>query len=472
MAFLYRELADHFTAEIKAGSLVAGAKMPSIRHVSKQRQLSINTVQKCFELLEAQGYLIVKAQSGFYVRTATHALKESVFRPFEPQVESIDNISLLNEIISASSDRSRLALGTITLDVSLLPAKMLQRSLLRAMRSQPDTGLTYSPVCGEPILLQALVEHFDQDAIHINTEQLIITNGVMQALSLAILSISKPGDSIAVPTPCYSGQLLLLANLERNIIEIPANSQGIDMQVLEQVMASGDVAGALLSACYQNPLGYSLSIADKRKIARWAEQYQCPVIEDDVFGECGYKLDRPAPIKSWDKQGYVIWCASFSKTLAPGYRIGWCASGRFTEQLQRQLLSRSLAVNAPLQLALADFVNCGQYRRHLNRLRVHLATQVDALYQSVSRHFSKDCRCSRPAGGYALWLQLPEAVDAFGIYQKALEKGINIVPGVVFSADQKYQNCLRLNAGNPWNEELDQGVKILAELVRAINHSA
>lgn len=465
MAFLYRELADQFSADINAGTLAAGAKMPSIRHVSQQRQLSINTVQKSYELLEAQGYIVVKAQSGFYVRVVSHGLNDSIFSAFSPQVESIDKITLLNDIISASSSSNRLALGTITLATCLMPAKMLQRSLIRAMRSQPCSGLVYSAVRGEPVLQQAIIEHFAHDAIHINKEQLIITNGAMQALSLAILSISKPGDNIAVPTPCYSGQLLLLANLERNIIEIPTNSQGIDMAVLEQVMATGKVAGTLLSACYQNPLGYSLSINDKRKIAHWAEIYQCPVIEDDVFGECGYNTQRPAPIKSWDKQGYVIWCASFSKTLAPGYRIGWCASGRFTPQLQRQLLSRSLAVNAPLQLALADFVNCGQYRRHLNNLRVQLAAQVDALYQSVSRHFPKGCRCSKPAGGYALWVQLPEVVDAFDIYQQALEKGINIVPGVVFSADQKYQNCLRLNAGNPWHEDLDQGVKTLADLV-------
>jgi len=468
MTFLYRQLAEQFSADINAGTLATGAKMPSIRHVSKQRQLSINTVQKSYELLEAQGYIIVKAQSGFYVRARSSVLNDSIFGTFEPQVESIDKITLLNDIISASSDRHRLALGTITLDTSLMPARMLQRSLIRAMRSQPNSGLAYSAVRGEPALQQAIVEHFSQDGIHINKEQLIITNGAMQALSLAILSISKPGDSIAVPTPCYSGQLLLLANLERNIIEIPSNSQGIDLMMLEQVMAAGKVAGALLSACYQNPLGYSLSISDKSKIADWAAQYQCPVIEDDVFGECGYSTQRPAPIKSWDKQGYVIWCGSFSKTLAPGYRIGWCASGRFTQQLQRQLLSRSLAVNAPLQLALADFVNCGQYRRHLNSLRVQLAAQVDALYQSVSRHFPQDCRCSKPAGGYALWLQLPDHIDAFDIYQQALEKGINIVPGVVFSADQKYQNCLRLNAGNPWSEDLDLGVKALANLVSGV----
>jgi len=465
MGFLYKELADQYIDEINGGTLAAGSKLPSIRHLSKLRDLSINTVQKTYELLEAQGYIVVKAQSGFYVRNQNTTLKESVFKLFSPQLERIDNIALLNEIISAASDHQRVALGTITLDVSLQPAQMLQRSLVRAMRGSLQAGLTYSPVGGEIALQQALHEHFSQDGIHINPDQLLITNGAMQALSLALLSISKPGDSIVVPTPCYSGQLLLLANLQRNIIEIPANSQGIDMPALEKVMAQGEVAGALLTACYQNPLGYNLSSDDKAQIARWAQQYQCPVIEDDVFGECGYRSQRPAPIKSWDKQGYVIWCGSFSKTLVPGYRIGWCASGRFTSLLHRQLLSRSLAVNAPLQLALADFVNCGQYRRHINRLQPQLAAQVDALYQAVCEHFPADCRSSRPKGGYALWVQLPESIDAIDVYRSAQRAGINIVPGVVFSADQKYRNCLRLNAGNPWSGELSKAVRELAVIV-------
>lgn len=233
----------------------------------------------------------------------------------------------------------------------------------------------------------------------------------------------------------------------------------------EQMMLLQGVKVCLLTACYQNPLGYSLSSAEKKQIAEMAQQHACPVIEDDVFGEFGYQKKRLLPIKAWDKAGMVIWCSSFSKTLASGYRIGWAVPGQYHWHMRQKLLARNLAVNTPLQLAMADFIYCGEYRKHLNKLHVNLSVQMDSLMASVEGHFSSCYSMTKPDGGYSLWIQLPDNIDATRLYQRAKEEGINVTPGEVFSSRALYRSCIRLNAGNPWSPRLEDAVSRLSQMV-------
>lgn len=466
MAFLYHTLAEQLISNIQTGVLSDGQRVPSIREMSRQRGLSITTVQKCYELLEAQGYLIAKAQSGFYVSAQTSSLKKPIFSGFEPYIGHVQNADLLDEISTSANDKNRVQFGTIQLSSDLIPTQLLTRSLVRATRSSPLQSTLYSPCEGELALRKAVCTHIRTDGIHFAPDELIITNGCMDALAHAIDAISQPGDTIAIPSPCFSGQLQLLASMKRSIMELPSTSEGIDLTQLEKAMRNPSVKACLLTACFQNPLGYNLSVDDKQKIAALARDTKCPVIEDDVFGECGYDKSRPLPLKSWDIDGYVIWCGSFSKTLAPGYRIGWCAPGRYYKEIRQHIRARNISVNAPLQLGLSDFVNSGEYRRHLDKLKFSLRKQVDSVYGSIIKHFGNNCRSILPKGGYALWIQLPKECDAFAIYCEAKTRGINLVPGHVFSSSGLYDSCIRLNAGNPWSDDLDQSVKKLADIIR------
>jgi len=468
MAFRYRELADTLMQEVQSGRLPQGQRLPSIRVMSRQRGVSITTVKRCYELLEAQGYLMSRAQSGFYVRERPLSLPQPEFPVFDPASHQIDNLALIAEIHQSAIDEQRVQLGTVQLAPSLIPIQALQRSLIRANRRAQGRALAYSQSAGEPLLLQALSAHFQEDGISCSQQDLIITNGCMEALSLAVSAVTQPGDTLALPSPCYSGQLQLLASMGRRVAEIPSTSRGFDLDRLEQLMADKSISACLVSTTFQNPLGYCLSAADKQRLAEMAEHYQCPVIEDDVFGECGHTRQRPLPLRSWSHNGWVIWCGSVSKTLAPGYRIGWCASGRFHREVRQAMLARRLAVNTPLQLALADFILTGEYRRHLNRLRLQLADQVNSLCGSLQQHLGKQCRLARPDGGYAVWVQLPESCQGLQLYQRMKEQGINLVPGEVFSARKLYANAIRLNAGNPWSDELERAVEALAESVRML----
>ncbi|MFT4021763.1 MAG: PLP-dependent aminotransferase family protein, partial [Acinetobacter sp.] len=255
--------------------------------------------------------------------------------------------------------------------------------------------------------------------------------------------------------------------LKRKIIEIPASHQGLDLQRLEQVMQSGQAKVCLLTANFQNPLGYCLSHQDKQKIAQLAEKYQCYIIEDDIYAECGFQLQHPLPIKYWDRAGYVIWIGSVSKSLSSAYRIGWVCLPPQLQHLKSYLLAHNIIVNTPLQLGLADFIYSGQYRRHLDQLRPRLFQQVHDYIDAITEKFQNiPIRLHPPQGGYALWIQLPNGLNAFDLYQYALQKSISVVPGVIFGEDNKYQDYVRLNAGHPLTPEIQMALQNLANWVK------
>lgn len=279
--------------------------------------------------------------------------------------------------------------------------------------------------------------------------------------------MTKEGDSILIPTPTFNGQLQMLAGLKRKIIEIPADHQGIDLERLESFMRQGAAKLCLLTANFQNPLGYCLSNEQKQHIAQLAEKYQCFILEDDIYGECSFQKERPLPIRYWDQQGYVIWCGSVSKSLSSAYRVGWFCLGQQLQHLRPQLMANNVGVNTPLQLGLADFIYSRGYREHLERLRPKLMQQVEQYRAYILEAFQGlPIALSQSEGGYALWLQLPKSISGLELYYLAQAKGINIVPGEVFGEDKRYQHFVRLNAGHALTEEIRQALQQLADWVR------
>lgn len=162
---------------------------------------------------------------------------------------------------------------------------------------------------------------------------------------------------------------------------------------------------------------------------------------------------------------HVMHVSSFSKCLAPGYRIGWVAAGRYAEKIVRLKLSTTLATTIPVQIALAEFLKHGGYDHHLRRLRQHLAVQEAVLIAAIERHFPQETKLVRPTGGYFTWLELPESVDALKLHKMALVQGISIAPGPMFSAKREFGNCIRLNFGHPDSAQQQAAIETLGRLV-------
>lgn len=469
MSFQYQNLAQHLAQKIYCGELAQGQRLNSLRDFAEQHSVSLNTAKSCYELLEAQGLIFVKPKAGYFVQTyQTETANLPQHNDFKSHARDVSNLELQIEIQEASIHHNLIHLGAIQLSPHLVPIDALRCSIQRALKhSQPEDFL-YSNKQGHIRLREALVQHWAEDGIFIGKEDLYITNGCMPALSVVLQILTQEGDSIIVPTPNFNGQLQLLASLKRKIVEIPAHHDGFDLARLEQEMKYSGAKACLLTANYQNPLGFCLSPADKQHIAELAKRYQCYVIEDDIYAECNFGFTRPLPIRHWDDAGFVIYCGSVSKSLSSAYRVGWfCISSRL-QHLRTQIININVAVNTPLQLGLADLIRCRAYREHLNQLRPKLMQQVEQYRQYIIQAFyDVDVRLNQPRGGYSLWIQLPQSIHSLKMYRYAQTKRINIVPGIVFGEDEKYANCIRLNAGHELSTEICQAIDCLADWTRS-----
>lgn len=467
MTFQYQRLAEQLSQKIYQHELQPQQKLSSLREFARQQKISLSTAQQCYELLEAKGLIYVKPKSGYFVSSRQYQSPVPESPKFESMPRRVSNLELQNQIQTASIQSHLTPLGAIQLSPHLIPVDGLRRSLQRALKHCQPEDFLYCNKQGHLQLRQALSDHWREDGIYIAPDDIFISNGCMPALSLLIQQMSREGDSIIVPTPTFNGQLQLLAGLKRKIIEIPADHQGIDLERLEYFMQQGSAKLCLLTANFQNPLGYCLSNQQKQKIAELAQKYQCFVLEDDIYAECSFQKERPLPIRYWDQQGYVIWCGSVSKSLSSAYRVGWFCLGQQLQHLRPALLANNVGVNTPLQLGLADFIYSRAYREHLERLRPALMQQVEQYRACILEQFQViPIALSQSSGGYALWMQLPNTITGLELYYRAQQYGINIVPGEVFGEDQRYQHFLRLNAGHALTDEIRQAIQQLADWVR------
>lgn len=471
MTFRYQTLAQTLKTQILEHQLPPHSKLISLRQFAKQHQVSLSTAQTCYEYLEAQGLIYSKYKSGYFV--AMYQCHISTYNTYYthttfPSVSrSISNLDLYNQILQASFQPHMLQLGSIQLGSQLIPIQPLKMSLQRALKHCKPKDFLHCNQQGHIQLQTAFQQHWATDSIHVATDDIFITHGCTAALSLAIQSLSKIGESIIIPTPTFNGQLHLLAHLNRKIIEIPASIAGIDLERLEAVMASKQSKVCLLTANFQNPLGYCLSHHEKKKIADLAAKYECYIIEDDVYGECNYQNKRPLPIKYWDHAGYVIWIGSVSKSMSSAYRIGWLCLSKKIQHLKPTIFANNMVVNTPLQLALADFIFTGAYKKHLRTLQSRLYEQVHHFVHTIHIIFSEcDIELSIPQGGYAIWIKLPNQLKSIDLYKHALEQNISISPGILFGEDQKYQSFIRLSAGEPINDHITKALICLADWIK------
>lgn len=470
--FQYQILANQLINKIKGKELESGQKMLSLRQFSKQHRVSINTAKSCYDLLEAKGFIYVVNKSGYFVQNI-NGLKtlSNLTLPhhsdFVPGIHEVSHLDLQIQIQEAATKKKLAQLGSIQLSPDLIPVTFLKQSMLRAIKNSKAEDFLYSDRQGHILLREALSAHWAEDGFYILPENIYISNGCMPALSVIVQQLTQVGDSIIVPTPCYNGQLQLLALLKRKIVEVPAHTEGFDLERLEQAMQHSGAKVCLLTANYQNPLGFCLTNKDKEKIAQLAAKYQCYVIEDDIYAECCFDNLRPLPIKYWDEDGYVIYCGSISKTVSPAYRIGWFCTPSRLINLHAKLITQNINVNTPLQLGLADLIYSRAYRQHLNNLRPRLWAQVEEYRYFIAEAF-KDISfgLTNPQGGYILWLQFPQQINSWEMYCFAQQQEINIVPGLVFGAGNRYNNCIRINAGHSLSDEIRQAIHLLADWAR------
>lgn len=465
----YERFADDIAELIRSGVLGPGQRVPSVRYASQTHGVSPSTVFQAYYLLERRGLIRARPRSGYFVNA--HAPRQfSEPQALEPLSESteVDVSGLVFSILDSIKDPSTVPFGSAFPSPELFPLQRLSRSLASASRAMDPRMVVTDLSPGNPQLRRQIALRYMVGGLMLPMEELLITNGALEALNLCLQAVSEPGDLVAIEAPAFYACLQVLERLKLKAVEIPVHPrEGMDLAVLAQTLEKHPVKAVWCMTNFQNPVGASMPEAKKQALVELLRRHQVPLIEDDVYAELYYAQQAPKPAKAFDTQGLVMHCGSFAKSLAPGYRIGWVAAGRFAQKIERLKLMTSLCASMPAQAAIADYLQHGGYDRHLRKLRYALEGQQANMLAAIARHFPAQTRVSQPSGGYFLWLELPEQMDALKLFHMALAQGISIAPGPIFSPTRRFGNCIRLNYGTPWNEGAERAMETLGRIIRS-----
>jgi DNA-binding transcriptional MocR family regulator len=464
-AFRYEELASFITRLVDGGTLIPGTRAPSLRAISRDRKVSMATALQAYRLLEDRGVLQARPQSGFYVAPRAPARKPP--KPTRPpaRATSVTVSGVIVKLLEHASDPRLVPLGCAIPSADLLGAGRLDRLLARTAREKGVDYNVYTGPQGDPRLRREIARRALRFGQALAPDDLVITVGCTEALALALRAVARPGDTIAIESPTYFGLLHALEALDLKALELPTDAtEGIDLDVLQGALSAHRIAACLFSSSFNNPLGCTMPDAKKLAVLDLLARHDVPLIEDDIYGDICFGGERPRPFMALDRRGNTIYCSSFSKTVAPGYRIGWVTAGRHLSRILDAKAAFTLCGAVLPQAAFAEYLASGSYDSHLRRIRRVFAANIEQMTRAIDRSFPKGTRVSRPAGGFVLWLELPQPIKTRVLFQTALDHGICFAPGEVFSASGRYANCLRLSCGHAWDERIERGVARLGAL--------
>ncbi|PSW10506.1 GntR family transcriptional regulator [Photobacterium rosenbergii] len=444
-----------------------GERIPSIRKMSQLQSISPMTVMKAYEQLELDGWIRAKPQSGYFV--APHFNQLNAPSLPHPQVvnQSININRHVFEVMKGIKQPGVIPFGSAFPDPSLFPVPTLGRLLSRAVKTMPyDSGITdLAPGCES--LRRAISQRYAKAGINVSTDQVVITSGATEALGLGLAGVTKPGDTVLVESPAFYGALQAIERLHLKAVEVPVCPvKGLDIAALITCLERYPIKACWLMSNFQNPTGVSLSPERQQAVYDLLVAQNIAIIEDDVYGELYYGASKPPCFKSIDSKGMVIHCASFSKSLAPGFRIGWALAGRFAQQVTELQFMSTLSAPVPNQHAIVSYIKEGIYDSHLRQLRRTLLARQQTMREAIQRLFPVGTTVTKPDGGYFLWVGLPFDVDSSELLALLLERHrISIAPGTLFSLGEQYRHCIRINSSYELTAQNYEALSSLAQLL-------
>jgi len=463
---LYLRIAQSFEDQIENRSLAVGDRLPSVRELSRRLGISAGTAVAAYEWLERQGVVVARPRSGFYVAGRPPNVPEPTVAT---RVLAPTRVSLAELILEIQSNAHRADLfpfGEAVIDPDLLPSKRFGTAVRRSTSAYLQHTARSQEPAGNARLRRQIARLAYRLSLVAAPDDIIVTNGALEALSLAMQSVTRPGDIVAVESPGCFEKFQLLETLGLRALEIPVRPRhGPNLSLMSRSFREHGVKALMMSACCHSPLGTELSDSTKAEIVALAERVGVPIIENDCFGDLSFSARRPRPFKAFDTTGSVLYCGSLSQLVAPEFPFGWVDAGRFRGEVEALKAIASAPVATLPQLAFADFLEAGAYERHLRKLVRVLAHSTRALATAIAERFPPGTRLVQPDGGFFVWVQLPERLSGQDIYREALTERVAIVPGIAFSAHRQFEDCIRLTCGWAWSERAEHAVDRLAALV-------
>jgi len=465
--FLYAEVAERFENQIENNILKTGDKLMSLRALSKEQGISISTAYKAYIELENKGYIEARPKSGYFVRFSPSQYLKTPESPSAvlPAIKA-DSDEILRLVYKTINQEGIVRLSLATPSAGLIPEAKLNKAMMEALRRSPNSCTAYETLQGNSILRKQIAKYAFNWNGNITEDDVVTTQGCMEALVFCLKAVTEPGDTVAIENPTYFGIFNVMKSLGLKILEIPTDAEtGISLEYLETVLETVSVKACLFVPNFSNPTGGMMPDTRKKQLVDLLAKHQIPLIEDDIYGDMYFGKTRPRCCKSYDKEGLVMLCSSVSKTLAPGYRVGWCIPGRFKDKVISIKLNHSVSSATPTQAAVAIFFETGRYDLHMRNLRKALHTQCLRYIQAIADYFPKDSKVSRPQGGYVLWIEMNKNVDAYELFEKAIRENVSIAPGQVFSTDARFTNYIRISFGAPYTDAIDKSLTKLGKLI-------
>jgi DNA-binding transcriptional MocR family regulator len=462
--YLYLQIANNIEHQIKTDVLKVGDKLPSLRTVALEKGVSLTTAQQSYFELECRGLIESRPQSGYFV-SYSHKHFKNVPQTSQPIVaKSEDDTEDIIFTISQNINKAKIELSAGVPSIGLLPVAKMNKAIVNATRSLPDSGLNYDKYGNQNLKKQIAIRSLMWGG-KLKAEDVITTSGSIDGISFCMLSLAERGDTIVVESPLYFGILHLAKSLGLKVLELPTNPiTGIEIDALKKVLETRKIKLCLLVSNFSNPLGSCMPDENKKAVVKLMEKHNVPLIEDDLFGDLYFGKQRPTCCKTYDESGIVLLCSSFSKTLAPGYRVGWMAPGKFKEKVARTKYYHTLYTASITHEAVGRFLENDRYENHLRKLRQTLHRNSLQFLRCISQYFPDDSKATIPRGGLHIWVELNRKTDTIQLYNAAMANKISIAPGRVFTLQNQYNNCLKLNFGLIWDEKVENALKLLGKL--------
>lgn len=467
--FKFESIANAFEDKIYNGILVPGQKLPSVRTACLELNVSPSTIFKAYYELEAKGLIEARNKSGYYVSlSAVQQKKKNDIKSdaiiSENSIKNAKNVDeMIEEIELTKLNSMECDFSAATPSIKMLPIKKLQKSLRTSLLNNKQNLIRYENPNGSVELRQyILAQTFTKNQL-LTIEDIIITSGCLEAIGICLDILAKSGEKILIDRSNYYNIISLLKS--KNIdIETYDFSANFNASHFENTLIEKQISLCLITANFHNPSGCSLDDNTKNKIVEITSKHAIPIVEDDVYGDLYFGKSRPSTLKQFDTKGLVYYCSSFSKTLAPGFRIGYCLPGEKKQEFAKQKRLLSLGSNSVTQAALTDFMKTGRYDLTLKNLRKQLHLNMLAYGNTILNYFPSEIKFTTPEGGYVFWIAFPKSFNSYLFYKRVIEEKIIITPGEVFSSSGLFKNYIRISYSEPYNDTIEASLKRIGSL--------
>src|SRR5450631_88279 len=402
---LYVKIAKSLEQQISTDLLKVGDKLPSIRMICRQHGVSMTTAQFAYYELEAKSLIESRPQSGYYV---SNTFRRRLAIPGISMPENrkpVRGDDIFEDAANNAAEKNFTVFSRGVPAMALLPIAKLNKAAVQAVRTLPGGGTVYESLKGNEKLRAQIAKWSFNWKGNLSEKDVLTTAGCMSAISYCLMALTQRGDTIAVESPCFYGILQLAQSLGLKILELPTDPQtGVDMDSLKKIVQKTKLAACIFVSNFNNPFGSLMPEEHKKEAVNLLGKYRIPLIEDDIYGDLYFGDQRPTCCKTYDEEGMVLLCSSFSKTLAPAYRVGWVAAGKFMNEVMKIKLFHSLSSTAITHEAIGGFLETGRYEAHLRKLRKTLYTNYLQYVRVISECFPDGTRISRPQGGLSIWV--------------------------------------------------------------------